>query len=53
MTEKKSKDAKSQPTRRVFSVEFKAGAVKLATRPGMSVAQAAHDLGIGDTLLRA
>lgn len=53
MTEKKSKETKSQPSRRVFSVEFKAGAVKLATRPGMSVAQAARDLGISDTLLRA
>ncbi len=34
-------------------MEFKADAVKIATRPGMIVAQAARDLGIGDTLLRA
>jgi hypothetical protein len=33
MTEKKSTEAKSKRARRVFLADFKAGAVKLATRP--------------------
>ena len=38
--------------RRRFSPEFKLEAVKLATEGGMSVAQAARDLGIYETSLR-
>lgn len=52
MNEKKSRDTSSQPALRVSSVQFKAGAVKLTTRPATNVAQAAPDLGIGNTLLR-
>ena len=39
-------------TRRSFSREFKVEAVKLVTEKGMSVAEAARSLGIGENLLR-
>ncbi len=52
MTEKKSTEAKSKRARQVFSAEFKAKAMKLATRPGMSVVESTRGLGVGDTLLR-
>lgn len=39
--------------RRVFSPEFKADAVRLATSPGMSIAQAARDLDVGQAALRS
>jgi transposase len=39
-------------TRRTYTPEFKAEAVKLVTEQGYSVAEAARSLGIGDTLLR-
>lgn len=39
-------------TRRTFTAEFKADAVRLATAPGANVAQTARDLGVGDSLLR-
>ena len=38
--------------RRHYSREFKLEAVRLATEGGISVAQAARDLGIHDTVLR-
>lgn len=37
--------------RRKFSAEFKRGAVEQASRPGVSCAQVARELGIRDTLL--
>ncbi|MCR8713118.1 IS3 family transposase [Stenotrophomonas indicatrix] len=37
--------------RRKFSAEFKRGAVEQASQPGVSCAQVARELGIGDTLL--
>ncbi|SFN52684.1 transposase [Dokdonella immobilis] len=37
--------------RRKFSAEFKRGAVEQATRPGVSCAQVARELGIRDSLL--
>jgi transposase len=39
-------------TRRTYSREFKAEAVKLVTEQGRSVAEAARSLGIGENLLR-
>src|SRR5256714_14066597 len=40
-------------TRRIYTAEFKAEAVKLVTEQGYSVAEAARSLGIGETLLRS
>lgn len=40
-------------TRRQFSREFKVEAVKLITERGVTVAQAARDLGVHETRLRA
>ena len=37
--------------RRKFSAEFKRGAVEQASRPGVSCAQVARELGIRDSLL--
>lgn len=37
--------------RRTFSAEFKRGAVEQARQPGVSCAQVARELGIGDNLL--
>ena len=37
--------------RRKFSEEFKRGAVEQASRPGVSCAQVARELGIRDNLL--
>ena len=39
-------------TRRTFTAEFKAEAVKLVTEQGRSFVEAAHDLGIGESTLR-
>ena len=39
-------------TRRRFSAEFKRGAVELARRDGVSVAQVARELEVGDGVLR-
>ena len=39
-------------TRRTFTPEFKAQAVKLVTEQGLSFVEAAHDLGIGESTLR-
>ncbi len=39
-------------TRRVFSREYKLEAVKLVTERGVSVAQAARDLGLHENVLR-
>jgi len=39
-------------TRRTYTREFKAEAVKLVTEQGRSVAEAARSLGIGENLLR-
>jgi len=39
-------------TRRQFSREFKVEAVKLVTERGVSISQAARDLGLGETVLR-
>ena len=39
-------------TRRVFTPEYKAEAVKLVTEQGYSVANACLELGIGETALR-
>ena len=39
-------------TRRAYTPEFKAEAVKLVTQQGYSVAEAARSLGLGETLLR-
>ena len=40
-------------TRRTYTPEFKAEAVKLVTQQGYSVAEAARSLGIHETLLRS
>ncbi len=40
-------------TRRTFTPEFKAEAVKLVTEQGYSVAEAARSLGIRENLLRS
>ena len=40
-------------TRRIYTPEFKAEAVKLVTEQGYSVAEAARSLGVHQTLLRA
>ena len=37
--------------RRMFSAEFKRGAVEQASQPGVSCAQVGRELGIRDTLL--
>jgi len=37
--------------RRKFSAEFKRGAVEQASQPGVTCAQEARELGIGDALL--
>ena len=39
-------------TRRFFSPEFKAKAVKLITERGYSIAQACRELDVGETALR-
>ena len=39
-------------TRRRFTREFKVEAVQLATHEGISVARVAHDLGMGESVLR-
>src|SRR2546423_7454041 len=39
-------------TRRIYTPEFKAEAVKLVTEQGYSVAEAARSLGINDNLIR-
>ena len=39
-------------TRRQFSREFKLEAVKLVAERGVSISQAARDLGLGETVLR-
>ena len=38
--------------RRKYSQEFKQEAVHLATEPGVSIRQVAHELGINDSVLR-
>jgi transposase len=40
-------------TRRTFTPEFKAEAVKLVTEQGRSFVEAAHDLDIGESTLRS
>ena len=40
-------------TRRKYSAEFKANAVKLALAPGATVAEVARDLGVHETNLHA
>jgi transposase len=40
-------------TRRTFTPEFKAEAVKLVTEQGRSFVEAAHGLGIGESTLRS
>ena len=40
-------------TRRTYTPEFKAEAVKLVTEKGYSVAEAARSLGVHETLLRS
>ena len=40
-------------TRRTFTPEFKAEAVKLVTEQGRGFVEAAHDLGIGESTLRS
>ena len=40
-------------TRRTFTPEFKAEAVKLVTEQGRSFAEAARDLDIGESTLRS
>lgn len=40
-------------TRRTFTPEFKAEAVKLVTEQGRSFVEAARDLGIGESTLRS
>ena len=40
-------------TRRTFTPEFKAQAVKLVTERGLSFVEAAHDLGVGESTLRS
>src|SRR3954463_4743945 len=40
-------------TRRTFTPEFKAQAVKLVTEQGKSIAKVARDLDLGDSMLRA
>ena len=40
-------------TRRTYTPEFKAEAVKLVTEQGYSVAEAARSLGVHETLLRS
>ena len=39
-------------TRRTFTPEFKAEAVKLVTEQGRRFVEAAHDLGVGESTLR-
>ena len=39
-------------TRRIYTPEFKAEAVKLVTEQGYSVAEAARSLGLNDNLIR-
>ena len=39
-------------TRRTYTPEFKAEAVKLVTEPGYSVAEAARSLGLSENLIR-
>jgi transposase len=39
-------------TRRTYTAEFKAEAVKLVTEQGYSIAEAARSLGINDNLIR-
>jgi transposase len=40
-------------TRRTFTPEFKAQAVKLVTEQGKSLAEVARDLDLGESMLRA
>ena len=40
-------------TRRTFTPEFKAQAVKLVTQQGKSLAEVARDLDLGESMLRA
>src|SRR3954454_22462572 len=40
-------------TRRMFTPEFKAQAVKLVTEQGKSLAEVARDLDLGESMLRA
>jgi transposase len=40
-------------TRRTFTPEFKAEAVRLVTEQGKSLAEVARDLGLGESMLRA
>ncbi len=40
-------------TRRTFTPEFKAQAVKLVTEQSKSLAEAARDLDLGESMLRA
>jgi len=44
-------DTKTKRTRRRYSAEFKANAVKLAMRGGVSVASVARDLGVHEKSL--
>src|SRR5260370_5177983 len=39
-------------TRRIYTSEFKAEAVKIVTEQGYSIAEAARSLGLNDTLIR-
>jgi transposase len=39
-------------TRRIYTAEFKAEAVKLVTEQGYSIAEAARSLGLNDNLIR-
>jgi transposase len=43
----------AKKTRRTYTPEFKAEAVKLVTEQGYSVAEAARSLGLSETLLRS
>ena len=42
----------ARKARRRFTREFKVEAVQLATREGVSVARVAHDLGVGESVVR-
>ena len=50
-SEKRSQAAKGSRPRRKHSKEFKLEAVMLSRQPGMTVAQAARDLGIRENML--
>ena len=47
-----TKDAKDRRVRRVFTEEFKAGAVRLVLEEGKTVGQVSRDLDLTETALR-